>query len=78
MSDIKIHIKAKKVVVNEQGTIKLTREAAAIAAKVATDTGRPVKQVVSEIIIQTYQNGLICPEREPGCEGLILDEEDEE
>lgn len=59
MSDIKIHIKTKKVVINEQGCIKLDAEAAKLLADVATKSGKDVKYVASEIIKQAVQNNLI-------------------
>lgn len=57
MSAIKIHI--KKVVINEQGCVRLDAEATKLLAEVATKSGKSVKYVASEIIKQAIQNNLI-------------------
>ena len=67
MSNIKIHIKSKKVIINEQGCIKLDKEAAKLLSEVAYKSGKSVRQIASEIIKQSIKQDMI-----------VLDKEEEE
>lgn len=64
MSDGKIHIKARRITRNEQGGIKLTPEAYAALAEVANESGKSIRQVASEIILQAIEEDLIVYDRE--------------
>ncbi|OUO76945.1 hypothetical protein B5F53_15320 [Blautia sp. An249] len=64
MKDNKIHIPGKKVTVNEQGTIKLTKEASEALAEVVNESTMSIKQVASLIIVQAIKNDLIVFDRE--------------
>lgn len=60
----KIHIPAKKIIPNEQGVIKVTREAYEALSEVVNETGLSVRQVASIIIIEAVKNNLIVYDRE--------------
>lgn len=60
----KIHIPAKKAVPNEQGVIKLSREAMEALVEVVNESGRSMKTVASAIILQAIKNDLIVFDRE--------------
>ena len=60
----KIVIKAKKIVPNSQCVIKLTPEAMMALSEVVNESGRSIKVVASEIIIQAIKNDLIEFDRE--------------
>lgn len=64
MTDVKIHIKAKKAALNEQGCIKLDKEARGMVAVLMTQTGHDAKYIVSEIIKQAINNNLIVFDKE--------------
>ena len=64
MKDVKIHIKAKKVVINEQGCVKLDAESMRLISKIATESGKSVKYVASEIIKQAIKNDLVVLDKE--------------
>ncbi len=60
----KIHIPAKKIIPNEQGVIKVTREAYEALSEVVNETGLSVRQVASIIIVEAVKNNLIVYDRE--------------
>ena len=60
----KIHIPAKKAVPNEQGVIKLSREAMEALVEVVNESGRSMRTVASAIILQAIKNDLIVFDRE--------------
>lgn len=60
----KIHIPAKKLIPNEQGVIKVTREAYEALSEVVNETGLSVRQVASIIIVEAVKNNLIVYDRE--------------
>lgn len=64
MKDGKIHIPGKKITVNEQGTIKLTKEASEALAEVVNESTMSIRQVASLIILQAIRDGLIVFDRE--------------
>lgn len=64
MNDGKIHIKAKRVVPNEQGVIKITAEAYGLLAEVVNETGMSIRTVASLIITQAVTENLIVYDRE--------------
>lgn len=64
MNDVKIHIKAKKVVINEQGCVKLDAESIQLVSQLATESGKSVKYVASEIIKQAIKNNLVVLDKE--------------
>lgn len=66
MGDGKIHIRAKRITLNEQGTIKLKPETYSALAEVANESGKSIRSVASEIILQSI-------EKEP----IVYDREDE-
>lgn len=56
----KIHLPARRIIVpNEQGTIKLSKEAMTALVKIANETSLSLRMVASEIILQVANNGLI-------------------
>lgn len=59
----KIHIPAKKAVPNEQGVIKLSREAMEALVEVVNESGRSMRTVASAIILQAIKNDLIVFDR---------------
>lgn len=64
MSDKKIHIWAKKVKPNSQGVIKLSPKAHELLVDVVNESGRSMRDVASQIIIQAIENELIVYDRE--------------
>ena len=64
MKEKMIRIPARKVTINEQGGIKLTREAMEALVEITNQTNMSLKQVASEIITQAYKNELISFDRE--------------
>lgn len=60
----KIYIPSKKAVPNEQGVIKLSREAMEALVEVVNESGRSMRTVASAIILQAIKNDLIVFERE--------------
>ena len=64
MSDNKIHIWAKKVKPNSHGVIKLSPKAHELLVDVVNESGRSMKDVASQIIIQAIENELIVYDRE--------------
>ena len=64
MGDGKIHIWAKRITLNEQGTIKLKPEAYSALAEVASESGKSIRSVASEIILQSIEEELIVYDRE--------------
>lgn len=64
MDDMKIHIKAKKVVINDQGCIKLDTESMKLITKIAAESGESIKHVASEIIKQAIKNNLVVLDKE--------------
>lgn len=59
----KIHLPARKIVANEQGVVKLTKEAMAVLVEIANETSLSLRMVASEIILQAANNGLISLDR---------------
>ena len=64
MSDKKIHIWAKAIKPNSQGVIKLTPKALELITEVCNESGRSMREVASQIIVQAIENGLIVYDRE--------------
>lgn len=64
MESKKIHIPAKKVTANEQGCIKLTKEAMGALVELVNETNLSLRSVASEIILQAINNDLISFDRE--------------
>lgn len=64
MKDKKIYIPARKVAPNEQGVIKITPEAMEILVEIVNNSSLSMRQAVSTIIIQAYENNLIRFSRE--------------
>lgn len=64
MRDGKIHIQAKRVTPNEQGVIKLTPEAYSALGEVANESGKSIRSVASEIILQSIEKDLIVYDKE--------------
>lgn len=62
--DNKIHIRSKRISPNEQGVIKITPEAMELLIEVVTESGKSMREVASEIIIQAIKNDLIVYDRE--------------
>lgn len=59
----KIHLPAKKIMPNEQGVVKLTRDAMEVLAEIVNQTNMSMRHVASEIIVQAYKNELISFDR---------------
>ena len=64
MEDRLIHIKARKIIPNEQGVIKITPKAYLLLADVVNESGGSIKDVASNIIVQAIEKGLITYDRE--------------
>lgn len=64
MGEIKIHIKAKKAAINDQGCVKLDKEAKAMVMVMMAQTGHDAKYIVSEIVKQAISNNLIVFDKE--------------
>ena len=64
MGSKKIHIPAMKVTANEQGCIKLTKEAMGALVELVNETNLSLRSVASEIILQAINNDLISFDRE--------------
>ena len=64
MEDRLIHIKARKIIPNEQGVIKITPKAYLLLADVVNESGGSIRDVASDIIVQAIEKGLIKYDRE--------------
>lgn len=64
MEDRLIHIKARKIIPNEQGVIKITPKAYLLLADVVNESGGSIRDVASNIIVQAIEKGLIAYDRE--------------
>lgn len=64
MEDRLIHIKARKIIPNEHGVIKITPKAYLLLADVVNESGGSIKDVASNIIVQAIEKGLITYDRE--------------
>ena len=64
MEDRLIHIKARKIIPNEQGVIKITPKAYLFLADVVNESGGSIRDVASNIIVQAIEKGLIAYDRE--------------
>ena len=64
MGEIKIHIKPKASAVNEQGVVKLDKEARAMVMVMMAQTGHSARYIVSEIVKQAIANNLIVFDKE--------------
>ena len=64
MEDRLIHIKARKIIPNEQGVIKITPKAYLLLADVVNESGGSIRDVASNIIVQAIEKGLITYDRE--------------
>lgn len=64
MGEIKIHIKPKPPAINEQGCVKLDKEAKAMVMVMMAQTGHDAKYLVSEIVKQAIGNNLIVFDKE--------------
>lgn len=64
MNDGYIHIKAKRFVPNEQGVIKINKKAFQLLTDVVNESGRSVRDIASDIIVQAIEKGLIKYDRE--------------
>lgn len=64
MSDVKIHIKEKKATLNEQGCVKLDKEARGMISALMTQTGHDAKYLASEIIKQAISKNLVVFDKE--------------
>lgn len=60
----KIHLPSKKITPNDQGVIKLNRDAMEVLAEIVNQTNMSIRHVASEVIVQAYRNGLISFDRE--------------
>ena len=61
MEDRLIHIKARKIIPNEQGVIKITPKAYLLLADVVNESGGSIRDVASNIIVgKKYQHGKLC------------------
>jgi hypothetical protein len=62
----KIHIKPKppKAAINEQGCVKLDRDARAMVAVLMSQTGHDAKYIVSEIVKQSIIKNLVVFDKE--------------
>lgn len=60
----KIHLPSKKITSNDQGVIKLNRDAMEVLAEIVNQTNMSIRHVASEVIVQAYRNGLISFDRE--------------
>lgn len=59
MPEEKIYLTRKKPQKNEQNVIKLTDEAMTALVEISAETNMPLRQVASQIIIQSLENDLI-------------------
>lgn len=64
MNDGKIHIRAKKLKPNEQGVIKVSPKANELLIDIANETGRSIRDIASQIIVQAIENELVIYDRE--------------
>lgn len=64
MDNKKIHLPARRMRVNEQGCIKLTKEAMAALVDLVNETNLSLRTAASEIILQAINNDLISLDRE--------------
>lgn len=63
MGNTKIILRGKKLEPNEQGCIKLEKDAMVLLVDLANETGMPLRRLASEIIRQTINGGLVEIER---------------
>ena len=64
MEDRKIHLPARRVSGNDQGCIKLTKDAMSALADVANETNLSMRMIASEIILQAVNKELISFDRD--------------
>lgn len=64
MANKKIHLPARRVQVNDQCVLKLTKEAMDALVELVNETNLSLRAAASEIILQAINNDLISLDRE--------------